>query len=146
VCLAAVRLPAAFEPASIAAGATEVGWDEASSTPYDQALTLQDCLRTFAYDLEVPPPNANDALTAFLYVVADPRPSHAPAGLTVVSADRCRFAYPLAEPGDTLPWVRSLYLPGLDPRRLGAAHRVTRRWTGSSIGIPLMRPVATENR
>jgi len=56
--LAAVRLPEATEPAAIAAGATGVGWDEASSTPYDRALTLQDCLRTFAYDLEVPPPDA----------------------------------------------------------------------------------------
>jgi SAM-dependent methyltransferase len=80
------------------------------------------------------------------HVLADPRPLLAPAGLTVVSADRRRFAYPLAEPGDTLLWVRSLYLPGLDPRRLRAAQRITRRWTGSSIGIPLMRLVATKNR
>jgi transglutaminase-like putative cysteine protease len=133
--LAAVWLPAAFEPAAIDAGVTEVGWDEASSTllverdaatsdgltyqvqsaipqwtaaelrtastdvpddvadrylqlpdhldpavealardvtaaaatPYDQALALQDFLRTFAYDLDVPPSNANDALTAFLF-------------------------------------------------------------------------------
>jgi transglutaminase-like putative cysteine protease len=133
--LAAVWLPAAFEPAAIDAGATEVGWDEASSTllverdvansdgltyevrsaipqwaaaelrtasadvpddiadrylqlpsdldpavealardvtagattPYDQALALQDYLRTFTYDLDVPPSNANDALTAFLF-------------------------------------------------------------------------------
>jgi SAM-dependent methyltransferase len=78
-------------------------------------------------------------------VLADPRPLLASAGLTVVSADRRRFAYPLAEPGDARLWVRSLYLPGLDPRRLRAAHRVTRRWTGSSIGIPLLRLVATKN-
>jgi SAM-dependent methyltransferase len=76
-------------------------------------------------------------------VLADPRPLLAPAGLTVVSADRRRFAAPLAEPGDARLLVRSLYLPGLDPRRLRTAQRITRRWTGSSIGIPLMRVVAT---
>jgi transglutaminase-like putative cysteine protease len=133
--LAAVWLPAAFEPAAIDAGATEVGWDEESSTllvergvatsdgltydiqsaipqwtadelrtassdvpdgiaaryfqlpddldpavealardvtagattPYDQALALQDYLRTFTYDLDVPLSNARDALTAFLF-------------------------------------------------------------------------------
>jgi SAM-dependent methyltransferase len=79
-------------------------------------------------------------------VLADPRPLLAPAGLTVVSGDRRRFAYPLAEPGHARLWVRSLYLPGLDPRRLSAAQRLARRWTGSSIGIPLMRVVATKNR
>ncbi len=78
--------------------------------------------------------------------LADPRPLLAPAGLTLVSADRRRFAYPLARPGDARLWVRSLYLPGLDPRRLRAAQRIARRWTGSSIGIPLMRLVATKNR
>jgi SAM-dependent methyltransferase len=78
-------------------------------------------------------------------VLADPGPLLAPAGLTVMSADRRRFAYPLAEPGDARVWVRSLYLPGLDTRRLDAAQRITRRWTGSSIGIPLLRLVATKN-
>jgi SAM-dependent methyltransferase len=78
-------------------------------------------------------------------VLADPRPLLASAGLTLVSADRRRFAYPLAEPGDARLWIRSLYLPGLDPRRLRAAQRITRRWTGSSIGIPLLRLVATKN-
>ncbi len=79
-------------------------------------------------------------------LLADPRPLLAPAGLTVVSADRRRFAYPLAEPGGAQLWVRSLYLPGLDPRRLHAAQRIAGRWTGSSIGIPLWRLVATTNR
>ena len=78
-------------------------------------------------------------------VLADPRPLLASAGLTLVSADRRRFAYPLAEPGDARLWVRSLYLPRLEPRRLRAAQRITRRWTGSSIGIPLMRLVAAKN-
>jgi hypothetical protein len=77
-------------------------------------------------------------------VLADPRPLLAPAGLTVVSADRRRFAYPLAEPGDARLWLTSLYLPGLDPQRLRAAQRITQRWTGSSIGIPLWRLVANK--
>ena len=78
------------------------------------------------------------------HVLADPRPLLAPAGLTVVSADRRRFAYPLAEPGDARLWLTSLYLPGLDPQRLRAAQRITQRWTGSSIGIPLWRLVANK--
>ncbi|MGH9194060.1 MAG: transglutaminaseTgpA domain-containing protein, partial [Acidimicrobiales bacterium] len=132
--LATVWLPAAFEPAAIDAGGSEVGWDEASSTllverdvatsdgltyrvesaipqwtaaelrtpspdvpddiagpylqlpddldpavealardvtagettRYDKALALQDYLRSFTYDLDVAPSNANDALRAFL--------------------------------------------------------------------------------
>ncbi|HZA74932.1 MAG TPA: hypothetical protein VE623_00885 [Acidimicrobiales bacterium] len=79
-------------------------------------------------------------------LLADPRPLLAPAGLTMVSADQRRFAYPVTEPGDAQLWVRSLYLPGVEPRRLCAAQRITRRWTGSSIGIPLWRLVATTNR
>ncbi|MGH9192802.1 MAG: class I SAM-dependent methyltransferase [Acidimicrobiales bacterium] len=78
-------------------------------------------------------------------LLTDPRPLLAPAGLTLVSADRRRFAYPLTEPSDAQLWVRSLYLPGLDHQRLDAAQRITRRWTGSSIGIPLWRLVATTN-
>jgi SAM-dependent methyltransferase len=79
-------------------------------------------------------------------LLADPRPLLAPAGLTMVSADQRRFTYPVTEPGDAQLWVRSLYLPGVEPRRLCAAQRITRRWTGSSIGIPLWRLVATTNR
>lgn len=76
-------------------------------------------------------------------VAADPRPLLAGAGLTVMSADRRRFAYPIAEPGDARRLLNSLYLPRLDPGRHRAARRVTRRWTGSRIGIPLLRVVAT---
>ena len=65
------------------------------------------------------------------------------AGLTVVSDEGRRFAYPLVEPDDGLRWVRSLYLPNVPPRRQHAAQRVTRRWAGSTIGIPLRRVVAT---
>jgi SAM-dependent methyltransferase len=77
-------------------------------------------------------------------LLGDPLPPIAAAGLTLVSADRRRFAYPLTEPGDGLRWLRSLYLPGLDAHRWRAAQRVVQRWTGSSIGMPLHRLVATK--
>jgi SAM-dependent methyltransferase len=79
-------------------------------------------------------------------VLANPLSLLAPAGLTVVSEDRRRFAYPLTEARDARLWARSLYLPGVDPRRLQAAERIARRWAGSSIGIPLLRLVATKAR
>lgn len=78
-------------------------------------------------------------------LLGDPRPPITAAGLTLVSADRRRFSYPLTEPADGLRWLRSLYLPGLDARRWRAAQRVVRRWTGSSIGLPLRRLVATRD-
>jgi SAM-dependent methyltransferase len=77
-------------------------------------------------------------------VLADPVSVLGAAELAIVSADWRRFAYPLAEPGDARLWVRSLYLPGLDPRRLRAAERIARGWVGSRIGIPLMRLVASK--
>ncbi|MFP3899731.1 MAG: class I SAM-dependent methyltransferase [Acidimicrobiia bacterium] len=76
-------------------------------------------------------------------VVDDPASSLAAAGLTAVSADRRRFCYHLDGPEDGVRFVRSLYLPGLGPGRLRTARRLTRRWTGSSIGLPLRRLVAT---
>ncbi|MGH9110924.1 MAG: nitrate/nitrite transporter NrtS [Acidimicrobiales bacterium] len=79
-------------------------------------------------------------------VLHDPQRPLARAGLTVASDERRRFAYPLIEPEDALRWVRSLYLPIVSPRRLRAAQRVTRRWAGSSIGMPLRRVVATRTR
>lgn len=79
-------------------------------------------------------------------VLDDPAHLLSGAGLTVVSVDERRFVYPLSEPEDALRWVRSLYLPDLGRRRCRAAQRVTRRWIGSSIGIPLRRLVATKDR
>lgn len=67
-------------------------------------------------------------------------------GLAVESAERRRFAYPLPDTDDALRWVRLLYLPGSSPRRIRAAQRLTRRWAGSSIGIPLRRVVAVRTR
>ena len=78
-------------------------------------------------------------------VLDDPRTLLAAAGLTVVSAQRRRFAYPITTPDDAALWTRSLYLPDLQPRRSRAAQRVARRWTGSSIGVPLLRLVATKH-
>lgn len=79
------------------------------------------------------------------HVLHDPRLLLATAGLGVVSTERRRFAYPLNSPDAAALLIRSLYLPDLDARRLRAAQRVTRRWTGSSIGIPLRRLVATKH-
>ncbi len=76
-------------------------------------------------------------------VLHDPRGLFTRAGLTVTSDQRRRFAYALAEPNDGLLFVRSLYLPSLTRRRQHAAQRVTRRWIGPPIGIPLRRVVAT---
>jgi SAM-dependent methyltransferase len=79
-------------------------------------------------------------------VLYDPHELLTRAGLAVVSDERCRFAYRLAEPDDALRWVRSLYLPDVSPRRIGAAQRVSRWWVGSSIGIPLRRVVGVRRR
>jgi hypothetical protein len=78
-------------------------------------------------------------------LLGDPSPPITAAGLTLVSADRRRFSYPLTEPGDGPRWLRSLYLPGIDAQRWRAAQRVVQRWTGSSIGMPLRRLVATKD-
>jgi SAM-dependent methyltransferase len=74
-------------------------------------------------------------------VLHDPQRLLTRAGLADVTDQRRRFAYPLAETDDALRWVRSLYLPGVAPRRIRAAQRVARRWVGSSIGVPLRRIV-----
>jgi hypothetical protein len=79
-------------------------------------------------------------------VLRDPRRLLTGAGLAVASDERCQFVYPLGETDDADRWVRSLYLPGVAPRRLRAAHRVTRRWVGSSLGIPLRRVVVVRPR
>jgi SAM-dependent methyltransferase len=79
------------------------------------------------------------------WLLGDPLPPITAAGLRLVTADQRRFSYPLTEPGDGLRWLRSLYLPGLDADRWGAARRVVQRWTGSSIGLPLRRLVATKD-
>lgn len=79
------------------------------------------------------------------HVVWNPRPLVTRAGLTLVSAERRRFAYPLTNRDDALRWLRSLYLPGVEPRRWRAAQRVTQQWIGSNIGIPVRRLVATKN-
>lgn len=77
--------------------------------------------------------------------LGDPFPPIAAAGLTLVSEDRRRFAYPLTRPGDARRWVRSLYLPGIDAHRRRAAQRVVQSWTGSSIGLPLRLLVAVKD-
>lgn len=64
------------------------------------------------------------------------------SGLRVEADERRRFAYPLPGRDAARLWLRSLYLPGVDVRRRRAARRVTERWVGSDIGLPLRRVVA----
>jgi SAM-dependent methyltransferase len=79
------------------------------------------------------------------HVLDDPRPLLTAAGLRVVSDERRRFTHPLASADAADQFIRSLYLPRIEPHRLHAAQRVSRRWIGSSIGIPLRRLVATKS-
>lgn len=75
-------------------------------------------------------------------VIHDPEDLVARGGLSIVSSERQRFAYPVASGDDGALLVRSLYAPGVAPERLEAAERLARRWVGSAIGIPLHRLVA----
>jgi SAM-dependent methyltransferase len=78
-------------------------------------------------------------------VLDDPGPLLTPAGLTVIDVDQRRFGYPLTHHDDGLLFTRSLYLPKLDQRRRCAAQRITSRWTGTRVGIPLRRLIATKH-
>jgi hypothetical protein len=73
-------------------------------------------------------------------VLHDPRRLLTRAGLADVTDQRRRFAYPLAETDDALRWVRSLYRPGVAPRRIRAAQRVAR---GGSARASAYRSVAS---
>ncbi len=64
------------------------------------------------------------------------------AGLALVSDQRRRFTCMVSNPEVGLACVRSLYLPGQSTRRLAAATRVTEKWVGEQIGLPLRRLVA----
>ncbi len=67
------------------------------------------------------------------------------AGFTVEADEVRTFRYPIVDvrTADTL--VDSLYLPATAHARVEAARRVTRRWVGSDIGIPLRRVVVTRD-
>lgn len=78
------------------------------------------------------------------HLLHDARPLMSSAGLTLTAYQPRRFAYPLT-PGRSDLLLRSLYLPRLDPQRRRAGEQVARRWTGTNIGIPLCRLVATKN-
>src|SRR5918996_4502665 len=77
------------------------------------------------------------------HVLRRPHAALTAAGLTVTHDDRRRFAYPVTDPDAARLWPRSLYLPDLDPHRQRAARQLTARWTGTDIGLPLRRIVAT---
>ncbi|GAB3236380.1 class I SAM-dependent methyltransferase [Glycomyces halotolerans] len=67
------------------------------------------------------------------------------AGLTLVGDERRRFVFRLRNAEDAELLVRSLYLPGLSRRRLGAALRWARAWAriGREVPIPVRRLIAT---
>lgn len=65
----------------------------------------------------------------------------ATAGLAVASDVRRAFTLPLRDDADVDELLASLYLPGLGPRRIGAARRVLVRSTGGTLTVPLRRIV-----
>jgi SAM-dependent methyltransferase len=80
------------------------------------------------------------------WVLSQPARLLTSTGLTLASLEQRRFAYPITDPDVAALWTRSLYLPGVRARRLQAARRITERWTGTSMGIPLRRLVAAKTR
>ncbi len=76
--------------------------------------------------------------------LADAGSVYAVAGLTLVSdeARPCACDLRTGDVADRL--LDSLYLPDVDPARLGAGRQVVRRWVGTTIAIPIRRMVATK--
>lgn len=72
------------------------------------------------------------------------QPSHAlgTAGFRILDEQRARFSYPINDHRAADALVESLYLPNVAPRRVDAARRLARRWTGTTVGIPLQRVLA----
>lgn len=64
------------------------------------------------------------------------------AGLDLIGDERRRFVYHIETPEVGLTLLDSLYLPDTPPHRLAAARRVTERWAGRDLGIPLRRLTA----
>jgi SAM-dependent methyltransferase len=63
-------------------------------------------------------------------------------GFDVVASERRSFRYAVDDQACAHLLVDSLYLPGTSPERVERARAVTRRWVGTSIGVPLRRVVA----
>jgi len=76
--------------------------------------------------------------------LADARVVYAAAGLTLVSDEGrpCACDLRTGDVADRL--LDSLYLPDVDPARMGAGRKVARRWVGTTIAIPIRRMVATK--
>ena len=66
----------------------------------------------------------------------------AAAGFDVVSSERRRFGYPVADADAARRLVDALYLPGVSPQRQDKAVEVAQPWDGTGIGIALHRIVA----
>jgi SAM-dependent methyltransferase len=75
--------------------------------------------------------------------LADAGSALAAAGLTVTSDEARGFGCDLATPVVADRLLDSLYLPGVDATRMAAGRRVSRRWVGTTIAIPIRRLVAT---
>lgn len=65
------------------------------------------------------------------------------AGLRLDDDRRLRFPYPVRDRHDGRQLVRSLYLPGVEARRIAAAQRVAEGWVGTEVGVPIRRLTAT---
>ncbi len=96
-------------------------------------LRLLAALRRMGFSY--PRPDVLDQPTRFL--------TH--AGFIVVANEVRTFRYPIVDARSAETLVDSLYLPATAHTRVGAARRVTRRWVGSDIGIPLRRVVVTRD-
>ena len=59
--------------------------------------------------------------------------------LELASDERVRFAYTLGDLESAARFVDSLYLPGASQARAARAARVSERWVGSALGVPLRR-------
>lgn len=64
-------------------------------------------------------------------------------GFEIMSDDRARFGFGMAEPADADLLVDALYLPGVSERRLRLAKAVARRWGHADMGLALRRVTAT---
>lgn len=63
------------------------------------------------------------------------------AGFEVVDDARRAFRFPLADADDAELFISSLYLPGVDERRLAGGLELIRRRVGAEISVPLRRVV-----
>ena len=66
--------------------------------------------------------------------------------LTVTDDRRRRFGCEINTADVAVLCVRSLYLPGEEPKRVDAALRLAQRWIGETLGVPVRRVIAKRAR